>query len=178
MLNVLRRSAARRKTAEALSAAIAVRARAPEFFRDWGVADSFNGRFDMLTLHAWLVLERLREAGYGDLSQALVNALFASFEEALREQGAGDIGMSRRLKKIANAFYGRLGVYGRAASPAELAAALLRNVFGGEPEKASDAERLAEYAMLARARLASAQLAEGRLDFGPLGASEAEVPAP
>lgn len=174
MLSALRRSAARRKSAEALSAAIVRRARAPEFFRDWGVADNFNGRFDMVTLHAWLVLERLGAAGHRDISQAVVNALFAGFEGALREQGAGDIGMGRRLKKIANAFYGRLGAYGAAAGKDELAAALLRNVYGGETGQAAAAGWLAAYALAVRARLASMDLAEGCLDFGPLGPADEE----
>ena len=63
MLNALRRSAERKKTAESLAAAIAERARAPEFFRDLAVPDTFDGRFDMVALHGWLVLERLEAEG-------------------------------------------------------------------------------------------------------------------
>ena len=174
MLNALRRSVAHRRAAESLALAIATRARAPEFFRDLGVPDTFNGRFDMVALHGWLVMERLGAQGARPVSQALVNILFTGFEDALREQGAGDIGRGRRLKKIDNAFYGRLGAYGAAAGKDELAAALLRNVYGGETGQAAAAGWLAAYALAVRARLASMDLAEGCLDFGPLGPADEE----
>ena len=171
MLNVLRRSSASRKAAESLAAGIMARARAPVFFRDLGVADSFDGRFDMVSLHGWLVMERLREQGARPVSQALVNVLFEGFEDALREQGAGDIGMGRRMKKIADAFYGRLKAYGEAAEAGTIPDALLRNVYRGEAECARAAGWLADYVLAARQRLAGADVAAGDLEFGPLPGS-------
>ncbi len=168
MLNALRRSAERRRVAAELALAIAERARAPEFFRDLAVPDTFNGRFDMVALHGWLVLERLDAAGARPVSQRLVNALFDSFEEALRDQGAGDMGMTRRIKKIADAFYGRLDVYRKAEGHAALSAALLRNVYGADPACAAAADRLAGYALAARAGLAQSDLTAGQLHFGPI----------
>ena len=91
MLNVLGRSSAGRRAAESLAVEIMARARSPVFFRDLGVADSFDGRFDLVALHGWLVMERLRQQGARAVSQALVNLLFEGFEDALREQGAGDL---------------------------------------------------------------------------------------
>lgn len=168
MLNMLRRSSERRKAAESLSLAIAARARAPEFFREFAVPDSFNGRFDMVVLHGWLVLERLAGEGAREISQGLVNNLFYTFEDALRDQGAGDMGMTRRIKKIADAFYGRLDAYKKAGNRDALAAALLRNVYGENPACAAVAGRLAGYALVVRARLAETKLAEGQADFGPI----------
>lgn len=168
MLKVLRRSAAHRKAAEGLSAAIGARARMPEFFRDFGVPDTFDGRFDMVALHGWLVLERLENHGARKVSQALVDALFLGFEDALRDQGAGDIGMSRRMKKMADAFYGRLRAYGNAAGRPELAEAILRNVYRGAAGHSEKAGQLADYAMAARSRLDGAMLATGSVDFGLL----------
>ena len=168
MLNVLRRSAARRKAAESLAASILLRARDSRFFRDLAVPDTFDGRFDMVTLHGWLVLERLRAEGDRGVSQALINALFDAFEDALRDQGAGDMGMSRRVKKMANAFYGRLQAYEKAAGPEDLADALLRNIYREEAARAGAARSLAAYVLAARARLADRALSGGELDFGPL----------
>ena len=172
MLKALRRSAGHRKAAGSLWAQIAAQARAPEFFRELGVPDSFNGRFDMVTLHSWLVLERLDAEGARGVSQALINAIFYGFEDALRDQGAGDMGMTRRMKKIADAFYGRLNAYGAAASQAELAEALLRNVYGDDEAARTVADRLAGYAWAARARLNAAQLSAGNVSFGPISAEE------
>ncbi|MBU6444645.1 MAG: ubiquinol-cytochrome C chaperone [Alphaproteobacteria bacterium] len=171
MLNVLWRGAASRKAAESLAAGITARARAPVFFRDLGVADSFDGRFDMVALHGWLAMDRLQAQGARAVVQALVNTLFEGFEDALREQGAGDIGMGRRMKKIADAFYGRLKAYGEAAETGALAEALLRNVYRGEAQDARMAGWLADYALAARVRLAAANVAGGDLEFGPLPGS-------
>lgn len=166
MLKALRRSAACRQVAERLFVAIAARARAPMFFRDLGVPDTFDGRFDMVTLHSWLVLERLETEGARAVSQALVNTLFSVFEDALREQGAGDIGMGRRMKKMADAFYGRLEAYGKAADRRALTETILRNVYRGAEGHAGAAAHLADYAIAARLRLKGTAVAEGRADFG------------
>lgn len=168
MLDVIRGAGKRKQAGRALTAAISERARDPLFFRDLAVADSFDGRFDMVTLHAWLVLERLETAGERDVAQAFTDALFVGFDEALRDQGAGDMGIGRRMKSIADAFYGRLKAYGEAQDAETLRAALLRNVYRGNADHASQAGALARYAMAARAVVASENIADGRVDFGPL----------
>lgn len=171
MLNALRRSAACRRTAESLSGAIVTQARRPEFFHNLSVPDTFDGRFDMVALHGWLVLERLEAEGARAISQALVNALFFGFEEALREQGAGDIGMGRRMKKMADAFYGRLKAYGEAADRRGFAEAILRNIYRGGAGHEEAAGRLADYVLAARDRLVDAGIAGGNADFGSLPAA-------
>ncbi len=57
-------------------------------------------------------------------AQSLTDALFVGFDEALREQGTGDIGMGRRMKAFANAFFGRLAAYSGARDDAMMAEAL------------------------------------------------------
>jgi cytochrome b pre-mRNA-processing protein 3 len=162
MLNLFSRSKQRRENAARIYAALLARAREHVFFARFGVPDSLDGRFDLLTLHAWLVLERL-EADKG-LAQALIDAIFTGFDEALRELGAGDIAMLRRMKQFADAFYGRLKAYGEAKDAAALATALCRNLYRGE---AACAPALADYVLRARDRLA-AWNGQGTPDFGPL----------
>lgn len=171
MLNALCRSAASRRAAESLSAAIVTQARRPEFFRDLGVPDTFDGRFDMVALHGWLVLERLQAEGARAVSQALVDALFFGFEEALREQGTGDIGMGRRMKKMADAFYGRLKAYDEAADRGKLSEAILRNVYRGKAGYEEAALCLADYGLAVRNRLSDSGVAGGNVDFGSLPAA-------
>lgn len=167
MLNALRRRAQKRLICESLWAGLVARARSPVFFEELAVADSIDGRFDMLTLHAWLVLDALGRLGDQALSQALVDALFTQFDEALREQGAGDMGVTRRMTKMADAFYGRLKAYREAAGPAELTAAIERNVYRGAEGRRTQAEALARYALAARDYLAHVNIGAGELDFGP-----------
>jgi cytochrome b pre-mRNA-processing protein 3 len=167
MLNALRQRAQTRQVSDALLAAISERARLPVFYEKLGVADTIDGRFDLLVLHAWLVLERLSEQKHEALAQVLVNGLFVQFDEALRQQGAGDMGMSRRMTKMADAFYGRLKAYGDAPDNDALAEALVRNLFRGDAAKLEEARALAIYVAAARAHMASADLSRGAIEVGP-----------
>jgi cytochrome b pre-mRNA-processing protein 3 len=167
MLNLLKQSAARKQFAAKLESQLVARARDPIFFRELGVPDTLDGRFDLVTLHGWLVLERLKAAGMDQAAQFLTDRLFIGFDEALREQGIGDMGMGRRMKAFANAFFGRLQAYGAAQDSAMLAEALARNVWRGK-EVDDKARRLAAYAWNVKAALHGSDVAGGVLEFGPL----------
>ncbi|HEX4079004.1 MAG TPA: ubiquinol-cytochrome C chaperone family protein [Rhizomicrobium sp.] len=169
MLKAFRERSRRNRIAGRMCDILSARAREPVFFRDFGVPDTFDGRFDLLVLHAWLALERLQAEGERELAQSFVDALFVRLDDALREQGAGDIGMSRRMKKMAGAFYGRLEAYSAAGDETALAAALARNLYRGAPARVEHAAGLAKYASGARVRLLQCRLNDGRLDFGPVG---------
>jgi cytochrome b pre-mRNA-processing protein 3 len=144
--------------ADRLHDALIDRVRQPIFYTDYGVPDTFEGRFDLLVLHAGLVLRRLREVGPDGLAlgQALVDLMFTRFDVAMRELGVSDIGVPKRMKRLAEAFKGRTAVYdaalARSDAPA-LAAAVSRNVLGG-----GDGEPLARYAAAVSASLADAPL--------------------
>ncbi|MDE2133982.1 MAG: ubiquinol-cytochrome C chaperone [Alphaproteobacteria bacterium] len=170
MLNALRRSKVRQSPAARLYAALVARARDPVFFARFGVKDSLDGRFDLVALHAWLVLDRLTGAD-PSVSQALVDEIFAAFDAALRELGAGDIGMGKRIKKLANAFYGRLQAYSGAADEAAMEAALVHNLYRGA--LAPGAKAVARYALRAKAHLQACEVEAGAIDFGPLPDEEA-----
>jgi cytochrome b pre-mRNA-processing protein 3 len=162
MLNLLKGRATRKQDTRFLYDGLVSQAREPVFFASFGVADSLDGRFDMLAFHAWLVLAELKG---GALAQDLTNAIFTGFDEAMREQGVGDIGIGHKLKAMAKAFYGRLAAYDAAKDEEELAAALARNIWrGGQAD--DRARKLSTYAFAARVRLAASLPAA--LDFGPL----------
>lgn len=173
MLKALLKSREDKALGASLYAGIGRRAREPVFFTALGVPDTIDGRFDLLALHAWLVLERLRRPDMNDSSQGLIDTLFASFDEGLRELGVGDIGIGHRMKKMADAFYGRLAAYGAAADESTLTAAILRNVYRGEAGHEDAAQRLAQYAVAARASLDRGDISSGEPDFGPLPSAHA-----
>ena len=94
-----------------------------------GAPDRIDGRFELLTLHVGLVLRRLvAVGGLGhDMAQDLVNSVFLHFDDTLREMALSDVSVSKRLKKIKEAFYGRNAAYAAAldsGSRADLEAAL------------------------------------------------------
>jgi cytochrome b pre-mRNA-processing protein 3 len=168
MLNALRRASARARAVRSLYDALIFQARRPVFFAELGVKDSLDGRFDMVTLHAWLVLDRLRTAHLPDLAQALSDMIFIGFDEALRDLGAGDMGMGSKIKTMREAFNGRLKAYDSADGEAELAAAIRRNLFRGNEDRDAQAQIIARYALSTRALLVGCDPASGELDFAPL----------
>jgi cytochrome b pre-mRNA-processing protein 3 len=119
---------------------IAVRqARHPHFYAERGVADTVDGRFDMIVLHVFLLIRRLQRQGERGRAQAqaLFDLTFQDMDRNLREMGVGDLGVGRRVKDMARAFYGRADAYGRALDAGDrtaLGEALQRNLLGGEGE--------------------------------------------
>src|SRR6266436_2971048 len=148
---------------------LVARAREPIFHTAFAVPDTIDGRFDLLTLHAFLVLDAFKSLGEaGDnLGTELASVIFAGFDEALRELGVGDFGISRRMKALAGAFYGRLEAYRAANSALSLSPILLRNLYRGETARAHEAAMLAHYMLSARGALMghAADLLQGSADF-------------
>jgi cytochrome b pre-mRNA-processing protein 3 len=123
-----------RAQAHATYVSIVERARQPEFFLQLDVPDTLDGRFEMIALHMFLVLNRLKAEHdtTADFAQALFDAMFADLDRSLREMGATDIGVGRRVKEMAKGLYGRIKAYedGLAASDQVLGDALRRNLYG------------------------------------------------
>ena len=169
---MFRRADKTRSAARAIHQALTHRARSAVFHSGFGVPDTIDGRFDLLALHAFLVMEALKTQGaLGDrLGAELANAIFSGFDEALRELGVGDMGISRRIKAMANAFYGRLEAYGGAGAEGALAAVVMRNLYRGDSGRGREAARLAHYIVRARRHLSqhADELLAGHVDFGPL----------
>ena len=116
MLGVLagfKRRAALEKASYGLYRTAIEQARLPVFYRAFAVDDSVDGRFDLLTLHVYLILRRLRreEADGRDLGQRLFDLMFADMDNNLRIMGVSDMRVGKRVKAMAQAFYGRVSAY-------------------------------------------------------------------
>lgn len=148
MLERFQNRRARREQAERLHEAIIAQSRQPAFYAHLGVPDTMLGRYEMVCLHAYLVLTRLnRESEEGHrLAQKLHDLIFDDFDVALREAGLGDMGVGKRIKKLARNLHGRISVYdaGLAAGDSEMDAILRRNMYASvEPDKAEVAGMIA-----------------------------------
>lgn len=148
-----------RTITEALYAEIVAAARQPEFYSDWNVPDTPLGRFEMLSLHMFLLQHRLRgESGaIREIAQVLTDDFFTEVEHSLRELGIGDMGVPKRMKKLARMFYGRTTAYADALERGDadaLRAALARNI---RPDATDwpEAASLTSYVMAADKALAS-----------------------
>lgn len=165
---------------DALYDRIVAAARQPAFYARWEVPDTPLGRFEMMALHMFLLLHRLRgaEGAPRDIAQQLTDDFFREVDHSIRELGVGDMGVPKRMKKLAGMFYGRVGAYQAALDAGDgagLAAVLARNVRPGV-ETWPQARDLARYVIGARDALAGQALAEicaGRVAF-PAAAQMAE----
>ena len=110
--------------------AIVAAARQPKFYTSLGVADTIEGRFDLLILHVYLVVARLKTQA-PDLCQKLINAFCEDMDGNLREMGVGDLGVGKKVRRMAEALTGRIYAYDNAKDQTELEAALIRNVYHG-----------------------------------------------
>lgn len=115
---------------------IVARARLPRAYLEFGVRDDFEGRFERLCLITTLVLRRLRELPKpaAEIAQKLVDRLFADLDDGLRRAGIGDLSVPKRMKKLAQGFYGRAEAYTAALDGKDnqaLRLALSRNLFSG-----------------------------------------------
>jgi cytochrome b pre-mRNA-processing protein 3 len=136
-----------RGTIQTMYGMIVTQAREPLFYRDLGVPDTVNGRFDVLVLHLWMVLRRLTGLETGAaLRQALFDRFCEDMDANLREMGVGDLTVPKRMQEFGEAFYGRSAAYDLALAEGreELAQALCRNILDGQ--QIENARRLAFYA--------------------------------
>lgn len=158
MFGLFRKREERLAPVNALFARVAEASRRPALYLDGGVPDTFEGRFDSLSLHAFLVLRRLRELPppAADLAQDFVDACFAYLELGLRNGGVSDVAVPKRMKKIAASFYGRIQAFEAALvsdEPQALVDALARNLGAGE-----GAVLLADYVRRSQAALGALDL--------------------
>ncbi|HVO03475.1 MAG TPA: ubiquinol-cytochrome C chaperone family protein [Candidatus Cybelea sp.] len=162
--------------AHRLYAAVASQARRPEFFIAGGVPDTIDGRFEMVALHAFLLFRRLKRQGdkAGAVAQEVYDIMFGDFDASVRELGAQDLGVGRRIKFMTEAMNGRFVAYEAALAavdPAELELALKRNLYGTVEPTDEPLKRMAEYLRLAETDLSGQpvdQLMRGVLRFPTL----------
>jgi cytochrome b pre-mRNA-processing protein 3 len=122
-------------TIDSLYGVIVAQARVPDFYEEFGVADSVEGRFELVVLHLAVVTRRIaRESDGPALASALVDRVGRDMDDNLREMGVGDLTVPKKMKRMFEALYGRTRIYQSALDETgsdALQAALGRNVFGG-----------------------------------------------
>jgi cytochrome b pre-mRNA-processing protein 3 len=172
MISLFRRNPLQ-QAAERAYRRVVDQARQPGFFADIGVPDTIDGRFDLVCLHAFLFLHRLKgePAPASQLAQRFFDAMFADFDRSLREMGTGDLSVGRQVKRMAQAFYGRIEALegGLADGDGVLKAALARNLFGTVRPEEPSLEAMAGYVRREASRLGEQplpRLLAGEVSFG------------
>ena len=144
--------------AHRLYARLVEQARGPGFYAALCVPDSLDGRYEMVGLHVFLALRRLKREGAATaaLAQALFDTMFADMDRSLREIGVGDLSVGNRVKDMASGLYGRIAAYESGLEDADGAAlehALTRNVYGTVAPPPAAVAALARYVRAAAAAL-------------------------
>lgn len=137
---------------------IVEQARRPEFFTSLGVPDTVEGRFEMVAVHAWLVMRRLAQgdASAAAFNQALCDFMFADMDFNLRELGASDMKVGEKVKDLAIHYNGRVHAYNAglaAAEPGVLVDALDRNLYGSTLPDPAHVAAMAAYVRRQQAHL-------------------------
>ena len=160
-----------------LYASLVEKARDPAFYTALGVPDTVDGRFDMIVLHAMLVMRRVRGQGAAaeTRGQELFDLMFKDMDQSLREMGVGDMGVGKHIKRMAQAFYGRAerteaGLDAKIADPAgtELGAALTDTVYRKAPADAAKVAALQDYLIRADRHITAQAVPDmiaGRVNF-------------
>lgn len=153
----------RRKVA-VLYGAVMARARQPLFFEKLRLPDTFESRFELLALHMFLVLARLKWEGTAarELMRALTEYMVDDLDRAMREMGIGDVGVAKRMKKLVSGFYGRVLAYEkalRAEDEKEILRALDRNLFAAMDTDLPRLYTMRAYLLEQQAALAARPLA-------------------
>jgi cytochrome b pre-mRNA-processing protein 3 len=139
--------------------AVVAQARMPALYSRLGAPDTIEGRFELYSLHVALILLRLKGQGAeaSASSQALFDHYVSGLDHGLREMGVGDLSVGKKMRKLGEAFYGRMLSCEEAVADlpdtAALAALIRRTVLAGDD--AADPQPLCAYVVACRERLAA-----------------------
>lgn len=172
----------RERAASALYLALVGQARQPAFYIAHGVPDTLEGRYDMVVLHAYLLMRRLGMVGSEAaeaaraLSQQTFDLMFADMDQSLREMGVTDTGVGKRVRRMAEAFYGRVAAYDKAQEDGgdALERALARNLYNTVTPAPEHVATMAAYVLEQQEHLAAQpdqELLAGKLTFRSEGST-------
>ncbi len=149
----------RAETIGTLYGAIVAQARLPDVYRSFGIPDTLEARFEVLVLHLALVLDRMfADAAGRDVGQGVFDLFCQDMDDHMREMGVGDLTVPKKMRRLADAFYGRQEAYRSALGNEQaLMEALSRNVYA--QENAPGARALARYVGEAAALLSRQDVA-------------------
>jgi cytochrome b pre-mRNA-processing protein 3 len=111
-------------------------ARQPAWYREGGVPDTLEGRFDMVAAVLATVLLRLETDGEGARAESvtLTEIFIDDMDGTLRQIGIGDFVVGKQVGKLVGALGGRLGAFRDAFGGAvPLEAAVRRNIWRDAP---------------------------------------------
>lgn len=137
--------------AESLYWRIVEISRTPYLYTTLAIDDTTDGRFDSIILHIYPLLEWMQNNGHDDIATEMLNIMINDMDRSLRQSGVGDPSITRKMRKIGEAYMGRVDSYKKAfetlPEPTLLSETLFRNVYRTKPEKEKYLTRLMDYVL-------------------------------
>lgn len=134
-----------------LYSAVLAEARLPHWYLEAGVADTMDGRFEMVAALTALAITRLDAEGEpGRVPAVLLTEVFVDdMDGQLRQEGIGDIVVGKHIGRMMAALGGRMDAYRAGLDGGDLDAALIRNLFRtehpGQEKLAQASHRLRDF---------------------------------
>ena len=154
--------------------AVVAQARRPGLYTDLGAPDTGEGRFEVYSLHVALLLLRLKSQGAAAsaVSQVLFDRFVSGLDHGLREMGVGDLSVGKKMRKLGEAFYGRVRAYEDALAVLPertvLDELLIRTVYAEAEAEGAQAAALGDYVVACRATLLAQEIGDlvsGRVEW-------------
>jgi cytochrome b pre-mRNA-processing protein 3 len=134
--------------------AVVAEGRAPHWYVEGQVPDSVDGRFDMIAAILSMVLLRLEAEPAGTASSVRLTERFVDdMDGQLRQIGIGDITVGKHMGRMMSMLGGRLGAYRDGLAAGDLAPALARNLYRGDPPGEAAVRHVADRLTGFKARL-------------------------
>jgi len=174
MFALLKKKDPNTQAAKKLYGQLLLKTREPEFYKAYGVPDTFDGRFDLLMIHIFIVVNRLTREGQAglDFNQALFDMTFADLDQTLREMGIGDMGVPKHQRRMMKAFNGRMHAYDQALKEGDgaMVITLRRNLYGTlEDDQVPDTQKILRYikeSMNLIDKMSADEIMKGQAVFG------------
>lgn len=143
-----------------LYTAVVLRGRAEHWYLDGGVADTVDGRFDMIAAILSLVLLRLEEEPAGaEPGARLAEHFVDDMDGQLRELGIGDVMVGKHIGRMMGMLGGRLGAYRDGLASGDLTGALSRNLYRGVMPRPDAIAHVETHMLAMRERMAAMPIA-------------------
>ena len=109
-------------------------ARNPVLYKNGGIPDTIDGRFELIVLHIHFFIKKLLENDHKEkeFAQNLIDFMIRDFDFSLREMGVGDLSVGKKVKHMVSSYYGRVKVYDENISDfnGNFVIALKNNLYG------------------------------------------------
>lgn len=146
-----------RTNAYALYEQIVTQSRQSYFYTNLNVPDTFKGRFELMALHLFLILSRLKEESSEvpqakAISQILSDQFVVDMDSSLRLFIKSESNVPKNLKTLTEMLYGRIAAYEQALKSQDiinLKKTLCRNIYKSEtlPKSSQMLDILSLYVM-------------------------------